>query len=174
MDRVESVFNKMKCSHYIWHYSLLKPDLAAYAKHSAVLVRGDQTKRGQRASEIGEGKEKERKGKEWTDRMDDTGDWSRTRQAVVRSHDWQLHRWPLNDLSVDMLLSIRASEAIYIRVSGEWGQIGALAHLSWLESWTSGRQDKSVPSLPKPSCGLVCRPSSKKQLLRVKGVPLFY
>lgn len=77
MDRVESVFNKMKCSHYIWHYSLLKPDLAA------ALVWGDQTKR--RESEVGEGKEKERKGKEWT-----VPEWMIQgigEEVVIRSHD---------------------------------------------------------------------------------------
>lgn len=57
MDTAESVFNEMKCSHYIWHHSLLKTDFAAYAKPSGQqwwrLARWRKARRGK-----GRGKEK--------------------------------------------------------------------------------------------------------------------
>lgn len=75
----------------------------------------------------------------------ETGNWRRIWQTLVRECEWQLPRRPLNDLSLDTLLSIRASQAINIRERSAWGQSGALAHLSLLKSWPSGWRDEMLP-----------------------------
>lgn len=176
-DRGESVFNRMKCSHYIKHHSLLRLDWAAYI--NTVGSMGERERSGTRGE--GQGWEGEMvmyterwrtgMGRAGSDR--ETGDWRETRQTVVTVREWQLHRWPLNDLSLDMLLSIKASEAINIRERSKWGQSWAWAHPSLLKSRPSGMRHKSGASLPKPSYPEVSRLSSEKHLPTVKGLSNF-